>query len=199
MAAGGTCAGNVFSPALVIIEKICGHDRFMYPAFQAAGQGGHAFHPPYNFLFPDALASLPAFFLYPPLENHEGIYAAFTAAFQITGNAGFILCRVKSASACKPPSAAQTVKRRLTPRGAAVFPAFQRDKIIPVLKDCPQGAAVPLQSLCTGIDVQHQCFMVVDNFYSRAYNIINLVCMEKSVSRCHFQIRTGKFPAFSFV
>ena len=155
MAAGGAYAGNVRAPALVIVKEIGGHDGFSYPAFQAAGQGGHAFHPVYNFPFPDALAFLPAFFLYPPLENHQGTHAVFTAAFQITGNAFFILCRVKGASACKPPSAAQTVKRRLTPHGAAVFPAFQCYKIILSLKNCPQGAIIPLQSLCTGIDIQY--------------------------------------------
>ena len=120
-ATSGTYTGNILSATLIIIEKIRRHDGFMNPAFQPTGQGWHAFHPPYNFLFPDSLAFLSALFLYARLCFEQWFESTAGISLKILAEARFIRSRVKSALILKIPAVSQVIKRRCTPCRAAIF------------------------------------------------------------------------------
>lgn len=114
-------AGNILSATLIIIKEIRRHNGFVYPAFQPTGQGWYAFHPPYNFLFPDALAFLPATLLYARLCFEQWFEPTAGTAFKIPAETRFIRSRVKSTLILKIPAVSQVIKRRCTPCRAAIF------------------------------------------------------------------------------
>ena len=57
--------------ALVIIKEIRRHDRLMYPALQATGQGMYTGHAVDDLPFPDELALTPAVFQYGFLDMEQ--------------------------------------------------------------------------------------------------------------------------------